>query len=107
MAVGVLIGAVGFLVRVALVSLLLGENLWVVITGAAAGLLNGLADRLQLPVAPTLDQVQVAALLLVVFQNIVYLLALHAVSWWVLPRLKQAIPEPPRLLRPLLALDPS
>ena len=50
---------------------------------------------------------EIAALLLVVFQNIVYLLALHAVSWWVLPRLKQAIPEPPRLLRPLLALDPS
>ncbi|MFL2671561.1 MAG: DUF2232 domain-containing protein [Prochlorococcaceae cyanobacterium] len=107
MAVGVLIGAAGFLVRVALVSLLLGENLWVVITGAASGLLNGLADRLQLPVAPTLDQVQVAALLLVVAQNIVYLLALHAVAWWVLPRLRQAIPDPPRLLRPLLALDPS
>ena len=73
----------------------------------ASGLLNGLADRLQLPVAPTLDQVQVAALLLVVAQNIVYLLALHAVAWWVLPRLRQAIPDPPRLLRPLLALDPS
>ena len=42
LAVGVLIGAAGFLVRVALVSLLLGENLWVVITGAASGLLLSL-----------------------------------------------------------------
>ena len=104
---GTLIGAAGFLVRVVALSLLVGENLWVVITGAASGLLNGLADRLQLPVAPSLDQVQVAALLLMVAQNIVYLLALHAVAWWVLPRLRQAIPDPPRLLRPLLALDPS
>ena len=104
---GILLGSVGFLVRVALVSLLLGENLWVVVTGAAAGMIDGLADKLQLPLVADINQVQLAALALVVFQNVVYLLALHAVAWWVFPRLRQAMPEPPPLLRPLLALESS
>ena len=42
---GILLGSVGFLVRVALVSLLLGENLWVVVTGAAVRMIDGLADK--------------------------------------------------------------
>jgi uncharacterized protein YybS (DUF2232 family) len=104
--VGVLIGSIGFLVRVAVLSLLLGENLWVVLTSAASGVLEGLADRLQLLGAPDLWQVQLLAIGLVMLQNIVYLLALHAVAWWVFPRLNQAMPAPPRLLQPLLALDP-
>jgi len=51
--------------------------------------------------------VQLAALALVLFQNVIYLLALHAVAWWVFPRLRQAMPEPPPLLRPLLAIESS
>lgn len=103
---GLLIGAAGFLVRVAVLSLLLGENLWVVITGAAAGLLEGIAERLQLLGAPDLEQVQLLALGLLLLQNFVYVLVLHAVAHWVFPKLKQYLPPPPALLRPLLALDP-
>jgi len=40
LGVGGLIGAAGFLVRVAVLSVLVGENLWVVITTAAANLLT-------------------------------------------------------------------
>ena len=36
-AVGVVLGSIGFLVRVLVLSLLVGENLWVVITRAGAG----------------------------------------------------------------------
>jgi hypothetical protein len=42
----------------------------------------------------------------VVLQNLIYVLALHAVAYWIFPRLKAPIGEPPALLRPLLALDP-
>jgi len=79
----------------------------VVITGAAAGIIDGLADRLQLPLSPDLTQVQLAALALVLAQNLIYVLALHAVAWWVFPRLRQSMPDPPPLLRPLLALESS
>ena len=104
--VGLLIGSAGFLVRVAVLSVLLGENLWVLITTAAAQLLERLSGLLQLGGGPDLLQVQLLALVLVLVQNLIYVLALHAVAFWIFPRLQSPITEPPALLRPLLALDP-
>ena len=105
-SVGLLIGAAGFLVRVAVISLLLGENLWVVITTAAAQLLERLSQWLPFAGAPDLLQVQLLALVLVLVQNLIYVLALHAVALWIFPRLQHPITPPPPLLRPLLAVDP-
>ncbi|MFN7229790.1 MAG: DUF2232 domain-containing protein [Synechococcaceae cyanobacterium] len=104
--VGAVIGAAGFLVRLAVLSVLVGENLWVVITTAAAGLLERLADLVGLVGAITLPQVQLVALLLVLLQNAVMVLALHAVAFWIFPRLQVPVPEPPAGLRALVALDP-
>lgn len=104
--VGLLIGATGFLVRVLALSLMVGENLWVVITRAGAGLLDRLLELLQLPIAPDLVMVQLMALALVLIQQLVYVLALHALAFWIFPRLQAPIPEPPHLLHGLVALDP-
>jgi uncharacterized protein YybS (DUF2232 family) len=104
--VGSLIGAAGFLVRVAVLSLLVGENLWVVLTGAAAGLLERLAGWVGLAASIDLAQVQLAAVALVWVQNGIVVLALHAVAYWIFPRLRSPIPEPPQALRALVALDP-
>ncbi|MEB3159205.1 MAG: DUF2232 domain-containing protein [Synechococcus sp.] len=116
-SVGTLIGAAGFLVRVVALSLLLGENLWVVITRAGDGLLNGLIGALnnglgvlqipfRLTLAPDLEQVQLMALGLVILQQLIYVLALHALAYWIFPRLQAPVPTPPKTLEPLLALDP-
>ncbi|MCX5940902.1 MAG: DUF2232 domain-containing protein [Cyanobium sp. LacPavin_0818_WC50_MAG_67_9] len=104
--VGSLIGAGGFLVRVAVLSVLVGENLWVVITTAAAGLLEKLAGWVGLAAGVELAQVQLAALGLVWVQNVILVLALHAVAYWIFPRLQAPISEPPDALRALVALDP-
>jgi uncharacterized protein YybS (DUF2232 family) len=106
-SVGLLLGSAGFLVRVAVLSVLLGENLWVLVTTAAAQLLEKLSGLLQLGGGPDLLQVQLMALALVLVQNLIYVLALHALAYWVFPRLGSPISEPPGPLRPLLALDPS
>ena len=103
---GSLIGAVGFLVRVVVLSVLVGQNLWVVITGAAAGLMEKLASLIGHSGAVDLAQVQLLALVLVLFQNVVVVLAMHAVAFWIFPRLKSPIPEPPELLRVVVAMDP-
>ena len=105
-AVGLLIGAAGFLVRVLVLSVLLGENLWVLITAAAANLLEWISTLVPLVGAPDLQQVQLLALGLVLLQNLLYVLALHAVAYWIFARLKAPIPEPPEALRALVALDP-
>jgi uncharacterized protein YybS (DUF2232 family) len=104
--VGSVIGTLGFLVRVAVLSVMVGENLWVVITTAAAGLLERLAGVVGLAAAVDLGQVQVAAVLLVWVQNLIIVLALHAVAYWIFPRLQAPISEPPAALRALVAVDP-
>ncbi|MEO1002758.1 MAG: DUF2232 domain-containing protein [Cyanobacteria bacterium J06638_7] len=105
-SLGSVIGAAGFLVRVAVLSVLVGENLWLVITSAAAGLLERLAGLVGLAAAVQLDQVQWAAVLLVWVQNVVIVLTLHAVAYWIFPRLQAPISEPPPALRALVAVDP-
>ena len=105
-SVGVLLGTGGFLVRVFVLSLLVGENLWVVITRAGSALLDRLIALLHLPISPDLTQVQLMALMLVVIQEVIYVLSVHALAFWIFPRLRSPIPEPPRLLHGLVALDP-
>jgi len=104
--VGVLLGTAGFLVRVFVLSLLVGENLWVVITRAGSALLDRVIALLHLPISPDLTQVQLMALMLVVIQEVIYVLSVHALAFWIFPRLRSPIPEPPRLLHGLVALDP-
>ena len=105
-SLGVLIGTAGFLIRVFVLSLLVGENLWVIITRAGALLLERIFNLLSLPLTPEMSQVQLAALLLVIFQELVYVLSLHALAFWIFPRLKTSMPEPPSLLNGLISLDP-
>tara|TARA_B100000459_G_scaffold145339_1_gene109570 strand:+ start:269 stop:922 length:654 start_codon:yes stop_codon:yes gene_type:complete len=105
-SVGVVLGTLGFLVRVLVLSLLVGENLWVVITRAGAGMLERVITLLHLPISADLASVQLMALALVVLQELIYVLSLHALAFWIFPRLRSSIPGPPRLLHGLVALDP-
>ena len=105
-SVGVVLGTLGFLMRVLVLSLLVGENLWVVITRAGAGMLERVITLLHLPISADLASVQLMALLLVVLQELIYVLSLHALAFWIFPRLRSSIPGPPRLLHGLVALDP-
>jgi len=104
-SVGVAIGTMGFLVRVFVLSLLVGENLWVIITRAGAALIEKGIDIFNLPFAPDMTQVQIVALFLVITQEIVYVLCLHALAYWIFPRLKSSMPEPPAVLENLISLE--
>ena len=106
-SVRVLIGTIGFLVRVFVLSILVGENLWVIITRAGAALLERGIDIFNLSFTPDMTQVQIVALCLVITQEIVYVLCLHALAYWIFPRLKSFIPEPPTLLENLISLEPN
>ena len=104
-SVGVAIGTIGFLVRVFVLSILVGENLWVIITRAGAALLEKGIDLFNLPFTPDMTQVQIVALCLVITQEIVYVLCLHALAYWIFPRLKSSMPEPPAVLENLISLE--
>ncbi len=104
-SVGVAIGTMGFLVRVVVLSVLVGENLWVIITRAGAALIEKGIDIFNLPYTPDMTQVQIVALCLVITQEIVYVLCLHALAYWIFPRLKSSMPEPPIFLQNLIFLE--
>ncbi len=105
-SIGVLIGSFGFIIRVGILSILVGENLWVIITRAGSNLLEKLIDLLNIPLSAELGQVQLMAIFLVFLQELIYVLVLHAVAFWIFPRLKAEVPNPPRLLHGLISLDP-
>ncbi len=104
--IGTVLGTSGFLVRVFVLSILIGENLWVVITRAGSGLLEKLLDLFNSSAVPGLFEVQIVALFLVILQEVIYVLALHALAFWIFPRLKAPIPQPPQILHSLVSLDP-
>ena len=106
-SVGVVIGTMGFLVRVFVLSVLVGENLWVIITRAGAALIEKGIDIFNLSFTPDMTQVQLVALCLIIIQEIVYVLCLHALAYWIFPRLKSCMPEPPTLLENLISLEPN
>ena len=103
--VGVFIGTLGFFVRVIALSTLVGDNLWVLITRASYGLLEKFIGLFNLPFSPSILSIQLVAILLIIFQEIVYVLTVHVVAYSIFPRFKLIIPDPPKLLQSLVDLN--
>ena len=101
-SMGVFIGTIGFFFRVFALSILVGDNLWVIITRASYGLLDKLIQLFNLPFSPSIEVIQLVAIILIIFQEMVYVLTLHVVAYSLFPRLKSRIPNPPKLLSSLV-----
>tara|TARA_B100000900_G_C20595132_1_gene723097 strand:+ start:488 stop:1126 length:639 start_codon:yes stop_codon:yes gene_type:complete len=92
---GILIGTTGFLVRVFALSILVGENLWILVTRASYGLIEKVTSLLDISWSPSLTLIQLVAIFLVVFQELIYVLTIHIIAYSVFPRLRSFIPDPP------------
>ena len=92
---GILIGTSGFLIRVFALSILVGENLWILVTRASYGLIQKFVSLMDIAWSPSLTLIQLVAILLVIFQEFVYVLTIHIIAYAVFPRLKSSIPNPP------------
>lgn len=100
-----LIGSLGFFFRIWLVSLLLGDDLWLYATTQVTDLLEWLFIKLGLLIQPTLWQVQAAVVAMVLVNNIVYLFVVHLVAWFLFDRLGNPIPRPPKWVQVLMDYD--
>ena len=105
LTVGVIIGTLGFLIRLIALSTLVGDNLWVLITRASYGLIEKVIGLFNLPLSPSIFSIQLGAILLIIFQEIVYVLTVHVVAYSLFPRFKLTIPDTPRLLNSLVDLN--
>ncbi len=93
---GILIGALGFLIRVFALSILVGENLWILVTRASYGLIQKFVSIIDISWSPSTTFIQLVAIFLVIFQEFVYVLTIHIIAYAVFPRLKSYIPDPPK-----------
>ena len=63
LTVGVVIGTLGFLLRVVALSTLVGDNLWVLISRASYGLIEKFIGLLNLPFSPSIWSIQLLSLI--------------------------------------------
>jgi uncharacterized protein YybS (DUF2232 family) len=107
---GTLLSALGFFVRLWLLSLMLGEDLWVYLISQATQMINwGLEQLINLGLLDwgSLSQsnmtlVQVVALIIVLVSSLVYMFTVHLASWLLLERLGERMPAPPDWVQQLL-----
>tara|TARA_Y100000991_G_scaffold123488_1_gene93152 strand:- start:286 stop:705 length:420 start_codon:yes stop_codon:yes gene_type:complete len=102
LTIGVIIGTLGFFLRVIALSTLVGDNLWVLITRASYGLIEKIIGLFNLPFSPSILSIQIGAILLIIFQEMIYVLTVHILAYSLFPRFKLTIPDPPRLLNSLV-----
>jgi uncharacterized protein YybS (DUF2232 family) len=73
-SVGFVLGTLGFFIRVFALSTLVGDNLWIIITRASYGLIDKFIELFNLPFSPSIRIIQLVAILLIIFQEMVYVL---------------------------------
>ena len=102
---GTLLNSLGFFFKVALTSVLLGEDLWIYVTTQVTKILNWISIHLGLLIQADLAMVQLLATLLVLINSVIYLFVVHLVAWYLLDRLGAKVPPPPKWVQVMLELE--
>ncbi|OAB60243.1 hypothetical protein AY599_22780 [Leptolyngbya valderiana BDU 20041] len=102
---GMLIGTFGVFFKVWLLSILLGEDLWVYFTVQVTEFLNWVFDKLGWLVQPDLSVVQAIAVVMILINSAVYMLVVHLGALLLLDRLGNPIPRPPRWIQVILDVE--
>lgn len=100
--IGTLIGTLGFFFRFWLLSLLLGEDVWVYTITQITELVEWGFMKLGLLAQPDLFLIQAIAAVAIVISNLMYLFVVHLVALLLLDRLGNPIPRPPEWVQVLL-----
>jgi uncharacterized protein YybS (DUF2232 family) len=108
--IGTLISTFGFFFRMSLLSVFLGEDLWVYLTNRIADFVQWFLTQLvnwgllglEVLGQTNLTAVQVVTVLLVLCSDFVYLFTVHLAAWLLLERLGNPIPAPPQWVQVLL-----
>lgn len=99
---GTIIGSIGIFFRLWLLSILLGEDLWVYLINQVTQLADWLFIKLGVLSVPGPGLIQILALVMIALNNLIYLFVVHLVALLVLDRLGNPIPRPPQWVQILL-----
>lgn len=100
--IGTMLGSLGTTFQLVLVSVLLGENVWLYSLVQASNFLNWLLPQLGILDQPDLLAIQALAIAGIIGSNFIYLLLVHIGAWLLCERLQISIPAPPQWLEALL-----
>lgn len=109
-SMGTLIDTFGFFMRMWLLSVFLGEDLWSYLTNRIADLIQWILTKfvdwgllgLEVLGQSNLTAVQAATVGVVLLSDFVYLFTVHLAAWLLLERLGNPIPNPPRWVQVLM-----
>ena len=104
---GALLGAGGFFFRFWLLSILLGEDLWVYLTTQMAEFADWIFIKLGLLIQPNVTIIQIFAVGAIAINSIVYVFVVHVAALFLFDRLGNPIPRPPNWVKVLLDYEDS
>ncbi len=99
---GTVLGSLGLLFRVWLLSILAGDNLWLYVNIQIKNWLEWLFLLIGWLAQPNLALIQVAAVGMIFVNNLLYLFVVHLLAYWLFERLGNPIPDPPEWVKVLL-----
>lgn len=102
---GVIIGTLGVFFRLWLVSILLGDDLWLYLTNQITEMAEWIFVKLGLLTQPSLIFIQILAIGLIILNNLIYLFVVHLVALLLLDRLGNPIPRPPQWVEVLMEYE--
>ena len=101
-SLGTILCTLGVFFRLWLLSILSGEDLWVYLTNQVTEIIEWLFLNLQILTTPSALGVKLAALLLIMINNLIYMFIVHLAAWLLLDRLGNLIPNPPHWIQVLM-----
>lgn len=102
---GALLGILGAFFRIWLVSLLLGDDLWLYSTTQITNFLDWIFTLLGVLIQPSLTVIQALVFLSIMLVNTIYLFVVHLAAWLLFDRLNTPIPRPPQWVQVLFDND--
>ena len=105
MTLGAIVSAIGILFRIWLVSLMLGEDIWVYIIGRFTELAEWLFMKLGWLAVPSISVIEAIAIGMILLNSLIYSFAVHAVALLIMDRLGNPIPQPPYWIKILLGYE--
>jgi uncharacterized protein YybS (DUF2232 family) len=99
------LGVLGFFFRIWLVSLLLGDNLWLYATAQVTDLLEWIFVRLGLLIQPSLGVIQTMVVVTTIAGNTFYQFVVHLLALLLFDRIGNPIPRPPKWVEALVEYE--
>ncbi len=113
MSIGTIVVTISFFFRLWLLSSFIGEDLWIYLTNRITDLVEWFANLLVnwgilgigMLGQPNLQLIQIVTIVVIVLSDFIYLFSVHLISWMLLERLGNPIPDPPEWVQVLMEED--